>query len=58
MIKENLVGFNIRLPESRWLFLKQEAMNTKKSMSQILIEYIDTNKKKREKELTQDGTIV
>jgi len=59
MTKESLVGFNLRLPESRWLFLKQEAMNTRKSMSEILIGYIDANKKKRDKKLlTENGTSV
>lgn len=59
MTKEKLVGFNIRLPESKWKFLKQESMDTRKSMSQILIEYIEANKKKRDKKLlTESGTIV
>jgi len=59
MTKEPLIGFNFQMPESRWKFLKQESMETRKPMGRILIEYIEAQIKKREKkELTGKETNV
>lgn len=59
MEKENRIAFNFEMPESKWRFLKQMSMDTRKPMGKILIEYIDAQMKKRErKTLTDKSTNV
>lgn len=50
--------FNVRISRELWSFIKKKGVDREMSINRIIIELIENYKKRCEKKLTEDNTIV
>jgi hypothetical protein len=51
-------AFQMRMPKDIWLFLKKTAADQERSMMDIILTCVEKYKKRCEKKLTDDDTLV
>jgi hypothetical protein len=57
-IKKELVDYNLRLPYQTWDWLKRISHEQKRSMRDIILDRVNIYKKKIEKKLTDEDSMV
>lgn len=55
---EKIKAFQVRLPKSVWLFLKDQSARQERSMNDLIFICIEKYKKRVESRLTQDDSVV